>query len=360
LLCCLNAVSYGQQTSDVPIDVPIILDAGDQAADSLNGSDLRAKVNHHPIAIASITSLARQHLQYVLINDENRRTLWPDGTQQQIDVASQFLNQVVAAGVDVGSLVNFSDEYYLDARDEKDPRKIAAKLTRGGMVSAMYDAVVATAHYLARQPAIPDYRKVVFLFCDGEDNASQTSFNQASEVLQRTAIPIFIIAPSSVKSESQGKSLNRLARQSGGRVYFLPKDTRQVNFDFLKHDLAQSFLLKISISSSQGMRPLDITDAAKPRVSIIAPSQIAVPQFHTDNQSSNVAQSSNATSNKKAPYTQEQLADLRAKCAPYSNSKVEDLESRRAPLPPHECAGVLAWMRDPRVERLYISDKPPR
>lgn len=44
----------------------------------------------------------------------------------------------------------------------------------------------------------------------------------------------------------------------------------------------------------------------------------------------------------------------RAMCAPYINTKVEDLESRRVPLPPHECAGVLAWMRNSRVETLYM------
>jgi TonB family protein len=48
---------------------------------------------------------------------------------------------------------------------------------------------------------------------------------------------------------------------------------------------------------------------------------------------------------KKTPYTQEQLAELRAKCSPYVNTKVEDSESKRVPLPPNECGGVLEWMR---------------
>jgi TonB family protein len=60
-----------------------------------------------------------------------------------------------------------------------------------------------------------------------------------------------------------------------------------------------------------------------------------------------------------ALYTQEQPT-LGAKCSAYIKTKVEDLESKRVPLPPHECAEVLAWMRDPRVERLYTSDKPPQ
>ena len=62
----------------------------------------------------------------------------------------------------------------------------------------------------------------------------------------------------------------------------------------------------------------------------------------------------------KAAYTPEQLAELRAKCALYVDTKVELLESKKAPLPPHECAGVLAWMRSLRVEVLYMLGNPPQ
>jgi hypothetical protein len=64
------------------------------------------------------------------------------------------------------------------------------------------------------------------------------------------------------------------------------------------------------------------------------------------------------TSSKEPAHTPDQLAGLRAKCAPYFDTKIEDLESQRVPLPPHECVGVLGWMRDSRVERLYGSEKP--
>jgi TonB family protein len=67
-----------------------------------------------------------------------------------------------------------------------------------------------------------------------------------------------------------------------------------------------------------------------------------------------------AQANKMPQYTQEQLADLRAKCAPYINTKLEDLERKKAPLPPHECREVLEWMRNPRVDALYTSEKPPQ
>jgi hypothetical protein len=211
----------------------------------------------------SITALAGMHLRYALMNDEGKITLWPNGTQQQADVAEQFLKQIIVAGIDIGSSVNFSDAYYLDVANETDPRKIVTSLARTGRSgTSLYDAVIATAKYLAQQTVSTEYRKVIFLFCDGEDNKSVSSFNQVAEVLQTGAIPIFIVAPSRVESKSQGKSLRKLATQTGGRAYFLPQNTSQVSFEFLKRDLAQSFLLKISIPGFQGKAPLRITYAA--------------------------------------------------------------------------------------------------
>jgi TonB family protein len=61
----------------------------------------------------------------------------------------------------------------------------------------------------------------------------------------------------------------------------------------------------------------------------------------------------------KTSYTGEQLAELRGKCAPYADKRFEDLETKRVPLPPHECAGVLGWMRTLDVESLYVA-KPPQ
>jgi TonB family protein len=78
---------------------------------------------------------------------------------------------------------------------------------------------------------------------------------------------------------------------------------------------------------------------------------------------------------KTMPYTEAQLAQLhtrwdqglanpqellrlRTECAPYTSLSVGDLEKKKAPLPPHECAAVLRWMRDLRVETLYASGGP--
>ncbi len=336
LSCSLNVVVCAQQT----ISVPVIVE-GDQSALPLKDSDLKVEVNHQPVTVSSLTPLAGQHLLYALINGERRNTLWPKGSAQQIGVAGQLLKEVITAGVDIGSLVNFSDEYFLDVRDQKDPQQLAAKLAGDRSGAAMYDAVLATADYLAGKPDVPGYRKVMFLFCDGEDNLSVLERHPATERLQREGIPLFIFAPSAVTKKRQGKNLSRLALELGGRIYFLP-ESKTVSFDAVKQDLARSFLLKISIPQPQAMETLNVADSSQPKVSIVAPLQIGAPLRHRV----------------QPAYTQGQLADLRAKCEPYTNTKLEDLESKRVALPPHECVQVLGWMRDSRVERLYVSEKP--
>lgn len=278
ILCCfVGPASYGQQTVSVPI--AIIVD--DQGSIPLNLSDLKAEVRHQPAAVTSITSLAGKRLQYILLNDASGSNQWPNGTKQQADAADQLLRQVVVASSDVGSLVNFSEEVYIDVQNENNPQKLAAKLERTGRGgTGMYDAVVSAANWLAKQPAVADCRKVMFLFSDGEDNTSRSSLDRATKALQRTGITIFIVAPSSVETKKQGETLRHLTSQSGGRVYFLPRDTSQVKFDFLKRDLTQSFLLKISVPLSKGAEivPLTITDVNNPRIHIVCPSQIAAPR----------------------------------------------------------------------------------
>jgi hypothetical protein len=245
--------------------------------ESIKNTGLKAEVNGQGVAIVSIASLAGDHLQYALLNNQNRHTRWPDGNDQQTALASRFLTQVVVAGADVGSLVNFGEDVFLDVQNEKTPQKLAAKLEPHGVVdeSRLYDAVLSAARYLAKQPPNWGARKVLFLFSDGQDNASKSNIQQATDALQMARIPIFIIAPSSVENNKEGKVLRQLASDCGGKVYFLPRDTKQTSFEFVRRDLDEEFLLTLDVSSLQpGRLRLTVSATTVPQVSVIAPSQI--------------------------------------------------------------------------------------
>ncbi len=272
IICCLARASWGQQT----VSVPILVDGG-QAHVSIKDSDLKVEVNGQPVAILSIASLAGEHLQYALLNDQSRHTRWPNGNKQQTELANRFLKQVVVAGTDIGSLVNFGEYVFLDVQNDKTPQKLAAKLEPVGIVdeSQLYDAVVMAARWFAKQPLSPAARKVFFLFSDGQDNVSKSNLRQATEALQLARIPILIVAPSSVENKKEGETLRQLASDCGGKVYFLPRDTRQTSLEFIKRDLDQEFLLTLDVSSFQsGRLQLTVSETANPQISVIAPSQI--------------------------------------------------------------------------------------
>ena len=274
LFCFVNAVSFCQQTIDVPI---VIVSDDDQDAMSLKPTDLKIEVGGQPTVVASIVPLAGRHLHYVLVNDASSINAWPRSVKQA-DAAAEFLKEIVVANSDIGTLVNFSDQAFLDLQNEKDPQKLAAKLVRNGRGgTALHDAVVSAANWLAQEPDDPDFRKVMFLFCDGQDNASRLSLNQVDKALPRTGIPIFIIAPSTVEAKKDGQKLRHLADLSGGRVYFLSGKTGQMNFEMVKRDLARSFLMRIPMLPSQGheFSTLTITPANNLRIRVAGPSEIA-------------------------------------------------------------------------------------
>jgi hypothetical protein len=86
--------------------------------------------------------------------------------------------------------------------------------------------------------SVPDTRKAIFLFSDGDDNASLTSLQGIIVAVQAVHIPVFVIAPSSVEHKRQGKDLDKIASATGGHVYFAPK-TDSFNFAARKRDLGR-------------------------------------------------------------------------------------------------------------------------
>ena len=139
---------------------------------------------------------------------------------------------------DVGSLVNFSEEFSLELENSTEPDEIAAKLARTGHhATRLYDALVSAAEWLAKQES-SDKRKLIFVFSEGDDNASQTSLPETIAALQRALIPVIVVAPSVVEHQPQGKNLGQLATRTGGHVYFLHQN-KDFDFVLIKRDLAR-------------------------------------------------------------------------------------------------------------------------
>ncbi len=139
-------------------------------------------------------------------------------------------------------IVNFNDEYYLDADFTNQISKLQQGLdqieSRGG--TALYDALIASLDYL-NQNAKND-KRVLLVVTDGDDDASRYTLEQTVRMLQAENPPlIYCIGlidsddTRSMKKDAE-RALNSLANATGG-VAFFPKNLRQV--DAITRQVAQ-------------------------------------------------------------------------------------------------------------------------
>jgi len=137
---------------------------------------------------------------------------------------------------DEAFVVNFNDEYYLDTEGDftNDQRNLNDALsrieTRGS--TALYDAVIGSLDHLKKGHKD---KRVLLLVTDGDDDASQKSFEdtiKAAEQSNATIYTIGVYSEDDLKNEKRmvrrsKKILTELAEATGGLAYF-PENLEQV------------------------------------------------------------------------------------------------------------------------------------
>jgi Ca-activated chloride channel homolog len=145
--------------------------------------------------------------------------------EKRAEVNKAALNLVRASNPDDQVfVVNFNDEYYLDQELTSDVKKLQGALehveSRGG--TALYDALVASWNDQLKSAKLQ--RKVLFVVTDGEDDASQTTLEQAVRQLQAengpTVYAIGILGEE--KNRKAKRALEALADRTGGIAFFPP------------------------------------------------------------------------------------------------------------------------------------------
>ena len=153
---------------------------------------------------------------------------------------------------DEAFLVDFSWEAFIDQDFTSDINKLQQGLgyikASGG--TAMYDALVASADYLAKNAKKP--KQVLLVVTDGEDNASSATLEQAIRKIQDLDGPVIyciglLFGSDTDKREARHaqRVLQTLSDQTGGLSYF-PKSVKEV--DEITSEVAQDIRTQYSIA----------------------------------------------------------------------------------------------------------------
>ncbi len=155
---------------------------------------------------------------------------------------------------DEAFLVDFSWEAFIDQDFTRDIHKLEEGLNyvkaSGG--TAIYDAVIASADYLARNGKQP--KQVLLLITDGDDNASTSTLEETIRRVQELDGPTIyciglLFGPDEDKRESRHarRVLEALAEQTGGVAYF-PR--RLDDVDSIAQQVANDIRQQYTISYS--------------------------------------------------------------------------------------------------------------
>jgi Ca-activated chloride channel family protein len=153
---------------------------------------------------------------------------------------------------DEAFLVDFSWEAFIDQDFTSNIGKLQEGLgyikSSGG--TAIYDALVASADYLAKNAKHP--KQVLLIVTDGEDNASSATLEQAIRRIQDLDGPVIysvglLFGEDTDKRESRHarRVLETLSEQTGGAAYF-PRSVKEV--DEIAAQVAQDIRTQYTIA----------------------------------------------------------------------------------------------------------------
>lgn len=163
--------------------------------------------------------------------------------------------------------------------DQATLNKALETLIIEGGQSAVVDAVYLAVAHTAEYQSSTDRRRALVIFTDGEDRASYYSANDLFKLLRKNDVQIFVIGVVTQLSKGVGivrpsprasaeELLNRMARETGGRVFF-PRDIEDLlrAATEIAHDLHTQYSIDYqptNNSGKTGFRKVEIRIAETP------------------------------------------------------------------------------------------------
>lgn len=154
-------------------------------------------------------------------------------------------------------VVNFGEDAFLDQDYTEDVGKLKAALqhveTRGS--TALYDAVIGAVDHLNKTS--PLQKKVLLVVTDGQDNASQATFEEVLRKLQSKNGPVLYtiaLEQNERRDDSNRQSLRALSEQTGGTAFFPSSlDEVQSIASAIAQDIRSQYIIGYRSSNSHAV-----------------------------------------------------------------------------------------------------------
>jgi Ca-activated chloride channel family protein len=207
-------------------------DAHGQGIDNLTKADLLLEDDRTRQNIESLTYYRDLPIHAGFLFDTSISMM--SDLRHNAEIAQLYAAQILERGKDQAFVAGFDTRLTITQGWTDDPAAIDSgiqKLSRvsenGASATAIFDSLYRSCRDrwpVTRGPVTGNF---IMLFTDGIDDASHAELGDAIEMCQRsrTAIYIFTNQRNARGSSQGGKTLASLVAQSGGRIYFNPRET---------------------------------------------------------------------------------------------------------------------------------------
>ena len=282
------SISHAQDPQPSPAQLPIqrvtmsliVADKKHHSVDDVRQEEIQLKDDKQTPAIVSFAKDTRS-VDYALVLDTSGsfRKILPAVIQTAknlIDANQPGDETFIEAFVD-SSKIEKLQEFTSDKT--KLSKTLDSLFVRGGQ-SAVIDAVyVAIQHTAEYRRGSAERRRALVLFTDGEDRASYYSGDDLVKLLRENDVQVFVVGivklldaqGGMIRTSPREKAellLNRIAEESGGRVFF-PEDLKELETATVEiwHDLHSQYLIAFETQTKpgeKGFRKVEIKVAGSP------------------------------------------------------------------------------------------------
>ena len=195
--------------------------------------DFEVLENGKPQSIAEFTAEPSLPLRVAVVIDTSNSIR--DRFRFEQEAASSFLDEILRTTEDKAMVVSFDTSIgtACDLTSNTDKLSAAIHDLRPGGGTALYDALKFASDRLGEEQPSYQFRRLIVIVSDGEDNQSHTTRDQALEAAQMADTFIYAISTNNLSAgDTEGdKVLKYYTSQTGGKSYF----------PFKLEDLSQSF-----------------------------------------------------------------------------------------------------------------------